>query len=77
LDPFVTKQVEQVLEEPFDVALVVGTSATFDYIREWAHKARARGALLVEVNPRVTVLTPHVDARITGNAGEVLHDLLP
>lgn len=76
LDPAVTARVEHVLNEPFDVAMVVGTGATFDYIRDWARQARGRGAWLVEVNPDETPLTPYVDARIAGNAGEVLHALL-
>lgn len=77
LDPDVVARVDAWLNEPFDVALVVGTEATFDYIREWALRAKARGALLVEVNPRVTELTPDVDVRFEGTAGEVLDAVLP
>ena len=70
-------RVDALLDEPFDVVLVVGTEATFGYIREWALAARRRGALLVEVNPRETPLTPHCDARFDGTAADVLDMHLP
>jgi len=77
LDPEITARAGCLVNEPFDVLLVVGTEATFEYIRQWALRAKARGALLVEVNPRVTSLTPDVDHRIAGEAGEALDALLP
>jgi NAD-dependent deacetylase len=77
LDPRVTARVEALLREPFDVVLAAGTEATFDYIREWALCAKARGALLVEVNPRITALTPDIDVRIAAKAGEALDTILP
>jgi NAD-dependent deacetylase len=55
-----------------DVALVVGTEATFDYVRGYAARARARGALVVEVNPRRTQLSGEVDVRLAGRAGDIL-----
>ena len=55
-------RVDAMLDESFDVVLVVGTEATFGYIRQWALQAKRRGALLVEVNPRTTPLTPYCDA---------------
>lgn len=70
-------RVDALLDDTFDVALVVGTEATFGYIRDWALVARRRGALLVEVNPRETPLTPYCDARVGGNAAEVLDRHLP
>jgi NAD-dependent deacetylase len=74
LDPVVEAHVDALVEEPFDVALVVGTEAKF--IREWALRAKARGARLVEVNPRTTVLTESCE-RLAGKAGEVLDVLFP
>ncbi len=70
-------RVEAMLDESFDVVLVVGTEATFGYIRQWAVHAKQRGALLVEVNPRDTPLTPHCDARISGTAAAALDTHLP
>ena len=58
-----------------DIAFVVGTEATFDYVREYAAKARSRGALVVEVNPGTTQLTEAVDLRLVGRAGEILPTL--
>jgi NAD-dependent deacetylase len=77
LDPGVVDRIDTILDESFDVVLVVGTEATFDYIRDWALRAKARGALLVEINPRITALTAQADARIEGKAGEVLDAILP
>jgi NAD-dependent deacetylase len=76
LDPTVVRRVEQVLEDPFDVALVIGTEATFDYVRDWARQAQARGARLIEVNPRQTALTPFVDGRLSPATGAVLYAVL-
>jgi len=77
LDPEVTSRVGSLVNESFNVLLVVGTEATFGYIRRWALRAKSRGALLVEVNPRITPLTPDVDVRIAADAGETLDSILP
>jgi NAD-dependent deacetylase len=76
LDPLVVARVNALTDEAFNVVLVVGTEATFDYIRDWALRAKALGDLLVEVNPLCTALTPHADGRFEGNAGEVLDAIL-
>lgn len=55
-----------------DVAFVVGTEATFDYVRGYAEEARSRGALVVEVNPGRTQLTDAAHVRLAGKAGEIL-----
>jgi NAD-dependent deacetylase len=55
-----------------DVCFVVGTSAIVypaAGLPETAHRA---GALVVEVNPEETELTPHADISLRGKAGEVL-----
>jgi NAD-dependent deacetylase len=65
------------LEDPWDAVLVVGTEATFGYIREWAVMAKHAGACLVEVNPRETSLTPYCDLRLAASSAEALPDLLP
>jgi NAD-dependent deacetylase len=76
LDPAVIARVDALFDEPFDLVLVIGTQATFDYIRNWALRGRAQGALLVEINLRTTPLTPYVDVRLEGKAGEVLDAIL-
>ncbi|HXH48302.1 MAG TPA: NAD-dependent protein deacylase [Terriglobia bacterium] len=58
-----------------DVALVIGTEATFSYIGDWALRAKRSGALLVEINPSPTVLTQYVDVKLEGKAGEILQEV--
>ena len=76
LDPLITARVDALVNESFDLVLAIGTEATFDYIRQWALAAKARGSQLIELNPRTTALTPAVDLRIEGTAGEILDVIL-
>lgn len=70
------RQVEQYLHQTrIDVAFVIGTEATFYYIREWAVRAKGMGALLVEINPRRTPLTPYANVWLRQKAGEVLEEI--
>jgi NAD-dependent deacetylase len=60
---------EQLVEEflagnPCDVVLVIGTTATFDYIRRWALQAAASGAWFVEINPEESRLSRFAHHRI-------------
>jgi NAD-dependent deacetylase len=55
-----------------DIVFAIGTEATFDYIRDYALRARTEGAMLVEINPDKTKLTPGADFHLGGPAGEVL-----
>jgi NAD-dependent deacetylase len=69
-------QIEEYFEQTkIDVALLVGTEATFDYIRNWALRAQHSGALLVEINLNATVLSTSVDVRLQGKAGEILGEI--
>ena len=72
LDPEVIGRVEDLVREPFDAVLVVGTEATFYYIHRWALTAKSRGARLIEINPRATPITPLADLHLEGKAGEIL-----
>ena|SRR5881394_1480465 len=56
---------------PIDLVLVVGTEATFDYIRKYAKAAKKQGALLVEINPNKTALTKSVDIHLGDKAGKI------
>ena len=40
-----------------DVVIVIGTTATFGYIIDWALRARAPNGELIEVNPEETPLS--------------------
>jgi NAD-dependent deacetylase len=66
------QQIAEQLRQPFDIAFVVGTEAVFGYVQNWAMQAQRAGALLVEVNPSTTVLSPLADVRLQGAAGELL-----
>ncbi|HET9233139.1 MAG TPA: NAD-dependent protein deacylase, partial [Candidatus Eisenbacteria bacterium] len=58
LDPVIIGSVEDLVREPWEIVLVVGTEATFYYIHRWAMTAKSGGARLIEINPRATPLTP-------------------
>lgn len=70
------RRVEAFLARAPDLALVIGTEASFGYIQGFARAAGRAGAMLVEVNTSRTVLSDHTDIRLVGPAGEILPDLL-
>ena len=47
-----------------DVAIVVGTTATFGYIIDWALRANRNGGELIEVNPEETPLSRFATRRV-------------
>ena len=52
------ERVEKYLQrDPCGVVIVVGTTATFGYIIDWALRASRRGGELIEVNPEETPLS--------------------
>ena len=52
------ERVENYLQrDPCGVVIVVGTTATFGYIIDWALRASRRGGELIEVNPEETALS--------------------
>jgi NAD-dependent deacetylase len=59
-----------------DLVLVVGTTAVFQYIVNWAITARGRNGLLVEVNPEETALSSAADVIYRRRAAEILPELL-
>jgi NAD-dependent deacetylase len=58
--------------ERADVVLVVGTSAVVYPVAGLPHRAKRRGARVVEINVDDTPLTSEVDAVLRGPAGEML-----
>lgn len=67
------RRVEAFLAEgPADLVLVVGTTAGFPYIVEWATRARGGDGLLVEVNPEPTELSPDADVCVRQRAALAL-----
>ena len=56
--------------------LVVGTTATFAYIIDWALRAKRSGGLLVEINPEETELSAAADITYRERAADILPKLL-
>ena len=60
-EPLPSREIERVenylQRDPCGVVIVVGTTATFGYIIDWALRASRRGGELVEVNPEETPLS--------------------
>lgn len=75
LPPEPIQSVQRFLDAGVDMALIIGTEASFGYIQGMAAAARRSGALVVEVNPSRTALSDRVDVRLEGPAGEVLPKL--
>jgi NAD-dependent deacetylase len=69
-------RIDAFLQGGVEIALIIGTEATFAYIQAFALAARRAGALLVEVNPGRTPLSDVADVRLVGPAGTILPELL-
>jgi NAD-dependent deacetylase len=59
-----------------ELVLSIGTSSLVQPAAGLPLLAKRHGALLVEVNPNPTPLTPHADYVLSGPAGEVLPELV-
>lgn len=59
-----------------DALLSVGTSSLVHPAAGLPLSAKRHGALLLELNPTTTPLTPHVDAALAGAAGQLLPELV-
>jgi NAD-dependent deacetylase len=72
---------EPVLTEAFeaskacDLMLVVGTSAVVQPAASMPLLAKQAGALVIEVNPDETPLTPFADLSLRGKAGDIVPDI--
>ena len=76
LDPAVLRKVETFVETSnCALVLVVGTTATFPYIVDWALRAQS-GGLLVEINPEETPISHLADVVCRTRAVEILPKLL-
>lgn len=61
---------------PCELVLVVGTTAVFDYIVDWARRAAGTRGRLIEVNPESTNLTPYVTRAVREPAARAVPRLL-
>jgi NAD-dependent deacetylase len=59
-----------------DVVISIGTSGLVHPAADLPLLARQNGALLVEINPNATPLTPHAHHVLSGPAGKVLPELV-
>jgi NAD-dependent deacetylase len=59
-----------------DLVIVVGTTALFGYIIDWALRARGHTGQLIEVNPEATSLSPFATKSVREPAGVALPRLV-
>ncbi len=59
-----------------DIAMVVGTEASFGYIISWAMDCRRQGGMVVEINPSVTDFSSMADISLRGPSGEIIPQLV-
>jgi NAD-dependent deacetylase len=77
LDPQEEKRVRDFLAGgDCDVVLAIGTTATFDYIQQWAAAGRGQNGWLAEINPHETTLSQEADQVIRERAAAVLPSLI-
>jgi NAD-dependent deacetylase len=77
LDPAILGRIDDFIRlGDCSLVLVVGTTATFQYIVDWAMRARGQKALLVEINPEETSISELADVIHRERAAEVLPKLL-
>lgn len=59
LDPRQIDRVEAFLDDgPCDTVIVVGTTASFGYIVDWARRAQGTAGRLIDVNPEASAISP-------------------
>jgi len=76
LDPLQIDRVERFLSAgPCDAVIVVGTTAVFGYIVDWAVSACEGSGPLIEVNPAATELSRYATETIRASASEALPQL--
>lgn len=77
LDSKVLSRVENfVRRSECGLVLVIGTTATFHYIVDWALRARRSTGMLVEINPEETELSTAANVVYRKRAAEVLPEML-
>lgn len=59
-----------------DLVLVIGTTAVFSYIVDWAIAAKAGSGVLLEINPNKTALSPFVDEMVRERAAKVTPEIV-
>jgi NAD-dependent deacetylase len=68
-------QAEQVIQTT-DLMLVIGTSGVVSPAAEMPYFAKQQGAMIIEVNPQRSEITPLADVWLEAPSGEALPQLL-
>jgi len=77
LNPRQKERVEVFLDRgPCDIIIVIGTTATFDYIVDWTLRAKGKKGKLIEVNPDETPLSQFAAQLIREPAAAALPKLV-
>ena len=76
LDAEQMQRVEAYLQRQCDIVLVIGTTAMFGYISEWALRAATDGGELIEINPDATALSRFATKTVREPAGVALPKLV-
>jgi NAD-dependent protein deacetylase/lipoamidase len=77
LDPEEISRVEMFIRRgPADLVVVIGTTALFSYIIDWASRGVGDSGRLVEINPDVTAISRFAIETIREPAGKVLPELV-
>lgn len=77
LDSAVLRRVDNFIKAgQCDLVFVIGTTATFQYIVDWAMHARSRNGKLVEINPEETAISELADVVYRQRAAAVLPSLI-
>ena len=77
LDPLKLARVETFLERgPCDAVLVIGTTAMFGYIVDWALRACNDATQLIEINPAPTELSRWAKRTLREPAGKAVPKLV-
>ena len=77
LDPAVLLRVDDFIRDgKCDLVLVIGTTAAFHYIVNWAMRAKTHNGILAEINPEETAISEIADVVYRQRAAEVLPKLL-
>ena len=72
LPPGKTSRLYELIREPFDLYISIGTTSVFPYIQEPIHMAAATGLPVIEINPDDTEVSGLVDVRLRMKAAKAL-----
>jgi len=63
------------ISKRFDLVFSIGTTSSFNYIKQPVMKAKSWGALSVEINPAITNVSDFVDIKLKTTAADTLEQI--